>query len=112
MRKIIYLASPYSHTDEQVLQARCRAAQKAAARLMQDGNTVISPIAHSHGIADFLPDNLRLDGDFWMEQDLPLLARCDEMAVLCLEGWEDSKGLKREIAFASKRGIPISFLEE
>lgn len=79
---------------------------------MQDGNTVISPIAHSHGVADYLPDNLRLDGDFWMEQDLPLLAKCDEMAVLCLEGWEASKGLKLEIAFASKHGIPIQFLEE
>ncbi len=112
MRKIIYLASPYSHPDAQVMQARCKAAQKAAAKLMQDGNTVISPIAHSHGVADFLPDELRLDNDFWMEQDLPLLAHCDELLVLCLEGWEASKGIKQEIAFASKRGIPIQFLEE
>ena len=112
MRKVIYLASPYSHLDPQVLQIRCEAAQKASARLMREGNTVISPIAHSHGVADFLPDNLRLDGEFWMEQDLPLLARCDEMAVLCLDGWEKSNGVRREIEFASKRGIPIRFLEE
>jgi len=112
MRKLIYLASPYSHADPQVLQTRCEAAQKATARLMREGHTVFSPIAHSHGVADFLPDNLRLDGNFWMEQDLPLLARCDEMAVLCLEGWENSSGVKKEIAFASKRGIPIQFLEE
>jgi nucleoside 2-deoxyribosyltransferase len=112
MRKIIYLASPYSHPDQRVLQDRCNAAQKATAKLMREGHTVISPIAHSHGVADFLTDNLRLDGDFWMEQDLPLLARCDEMTVLCLKGWENSKGVKREIEFASRRGIPTSFLEE
>lgn len=80
--------------------------------MMQRGNTVISPIAHSHGVADFLPDNLRLDGDFWMEQDLPLLARCDEMAVLCLDGWENSNGVKKEIAFAEEHGIPVRYLEK
>jgi hypothetical protein len=79
---------------------------------MLEGNAVFSPIAHSHGVADHMPEHIRLDGDFWMEQDLALLAKCDEMAVLCLEGWEASKGLKREIAFASECGIPIQFLEE
>lgn len=112
MRKIIYLASPHTHTDKAVLDARCIAAQKATARLMLEGNAVFSPIAHSHGVADHMPDAVRCDGDFWMEQDLPLLAKCDEMIVLRLDGWRESSGVRQELAFAAENGIPVSFVDE
>lgn len=112
MRKIIYLASPYTHSDKNVLDARCIAAQKATARLMLEGNIVFSPIAHSHGVADHMPDAVRCDGDFWMEQDLPLLARCDEMVVLCLDGWRESSGVRQELAFATEKGIPVRYMDE
>jgi nucleoside 2-deoxyribosyltransferase len=79
---------------------------------MLEGNAVFSPIAHSHGVADYMPEHIRLNGDFWMEQDLPLLAKCDEIVVLCLEGWEQSSGVQQEIAFARERGIPVRRLQE
>ena len=105
----VYLASPYTHSKPEVLAERCEAAQKAAARLMRAGVTVFSPIAHSHGIAGFLPEELRRDNEFWLRQDLPLLARCDELWVLCLPGWEDSLGVQEEIAFAHALDIPVSY---
>lgn len=48
---------------------------------------------------------------FWLEHDLAILARCDKMIVLQLDGWEDSVGLKAEIDFATGRNIPIEFME-
>ena len=92
------------------MDARCLAAQKAAAQLMLEGYVVFSPIAHSHGVADHMPDSYRCDGDFWMGQDLPLLAKCDEMAVLCLNGWQESSGVCQEIAFAEQNSIPMRYL--
>ena len=46
---MIYLASPYSHPDADVRQARHDLAVEAAIAIMQDiGEAVFSPIAHSH----------------------------------------------------------------
>lgn len=112
MKKLVYLASPYTHEDAAVMDARCKEAQKEAARLMLDGFAVFSPIAHSHGLADYIPEALRRDAVFWLEQDFPLLARCDELRVLCLPGWEESVGVRAEIEFAHARGIPVSYLHE
>ena len=109
-KRCIYLASPYTHEEPAVMSARCAAAQKAAARLMLEGLTVFSPIAHSHGISDRMPESLRCSHNFWLGQDLPLLARCDELCVLCLPGWETSMGIQAEMDFANGNGIPVSFL--
>lgn len=45
MKKILYLASPYSHPDPEVMKERCRESQKAAAHLMQEGYVVFATIA-------------------------------------------------------------------
>lgn len=109
MKKLLYLASPYSHPDPEVMRHRCREAQKAAARLMLEGYAVFAPIAQSHGIADYMPESLRRSQDFWLGQDLPLLSRCDALVVLRLPGWEDSLGMKMEISFARAAKIPVIF---
>jgi hypothetical protein len=104
---LIYLASPYTHPDPDTVCRRYIAACAAAAILMEEGHTVFSPIAHSHGIVDFLPEALHFDHDFWMRQDLAMLALCDEVHVLPLPGWGESKGLATETALAKSRGIPV-----
>ena len=42
--------------------------------------------------------------------DLQLLVRSDELLVLQLPGWEDSKGVLVEIAGAQVRGMPIRLM--
>lgn len=108
---MIYLASPYSHADELVREGRYREACKHAAMLMSDGEIVFSPIAHSHPIAIYLPSDKVCDFDFWMEQDLPILAACDDLYVLMLAGWEKSRGVAREIEFARQSAIPTTYIE-
>jgi hypothetical protein len=48
---MIYLASPYSHPDPAVREARFREACRAAAKLMRLGQPAFSPIVHGHPIA-------------------------------------------------------------
>lgn len=96
---LVYLASPYSHPDVEVRIERFEAACRAAAHLMREGYHVFSPIAHSHSIA-LLGDLDPLAGAAWQAQDAPLLAACDEVWVLTLPGWYESKGVRHEMEHA------------
>ena len=42
-----------------------------------------------------------------MKMDLPILTHADEMHILCIDGWKESKGIAREIAHADRLGIPV-----
>lgn len=108
----VYLASPYTPVAGESIQQRVDAACRAAAKLMEMGHAVFSPIAHSHYVADYLPDGLRLDHAFWMGQDIPVLREAKKMYILMLPGWEQSRGIAREIEVANARGIPIEHLPE
>jgi len=70
---------------------------------------VFSPVAHSHCIAQH---GLPLDWGFWERQDRRLLAACDELWVLQLDGWEHSRGVQAEIAIARAAGKPVRFVSE
>ncbi len=106
---MIYLASPYSHPDAAVRQARFEAACHAAAELIRRGHVVFSPIAHSHCIAQH---GLPADWGYWERHDRRLLAACDELWVLKLEGWQHSRGVQAEIAIAWAMGKPIRFVRD
>jgi hypothetical protein len=81
----------------------------AAASLMQQGYVVFSPIAHSHAVETNGMDKLET-GDFWLDQDLVVLSKCDKVIVLMLPGWEYSRGVKREVEFAKKNNIEVEYL--
>ncbi len=106
---MIYLASPYSHPDAAVRQQRFEAACRVAAELIRRGHVVFSPIAHSHSIAQH---GLPMDWGFWEAQDRRLLAACDELWVLKLDGWQHSRGVQAEIAIARALGKAVRFVSE
>lgn len=105
----VYLASPYTPTGAETIADRVDAACRYAAKLMQDGYSVFSPIVHSHYVADHLGEDLRLDHEFWMRQDLAIMKAASKLIVLRLEGWERSRGIKREIEAARHVNIPVEF---
>lgn len=105
-----YLASPYSHPDPSVREARYIEVCKAAAKLMIDGRRVFSPIAHSHPIEQHGMTEIK-DGTFWMKQDGPLLVQSSEVIVLMLDGWRESKGVQEEIRICTLINKPISYME-
>jgi hypothetical protein len=108
---LIYLASPYTPHHGESVEDRVNHITKIAARMMEQGHTVFCPIAHSHAIADYLPDELRYDHDFWMKQDLPVLEKCEMLIIAQLEGWKESKGVKQEFEFALSKKIQVGFLD-
>ena len=104
---VVYLASPDSHPDAAVREARFQAACHAAAELMRAGHLVFSPVAHSHSIAAW---GLPTDWCFWERCDRELLSRCDAVIVLTLDGWEQSRGVQAEIEIARALGKPVQSL--
>lgn len=76
---------------------------------MQKGYVVFCPIAHSHPVAEAMGSRAT-DHNFWMVQDLPLLAKASRLVILKLPGWEYSKGIAEESDFARANGIPIEHM--
>lgn len=108
--ELIYLASPYTDTDFGVRYKRFVEVCKVAGDLIQKGKKVFCPIAMSHSIGDHSEVDA-IDHKTWMEQDLTILARCDRLVVLMLEGWSMSVGVREEIEFCEKHNIPVEYLE-
>lgn len=108
---MIYLASPYWHPDVKIRDERYRKACEAHVKHMLAGKVTFCPIAaHAGLVAMLLPEAQRNAHDFWMKQDLPILERCSELHILCLEGWLSSKGIKAEVRHAQQFRIPIIYL--
>lgn len=101
---LIYLASPYSSNDPAVQEQRFHDVCKVSAELMRQGHIIISPIAHTHPIAKY---GLPTDWEFWKRQDEEIISRCDELWVLMLDGWGQSKGVLAEMNLADELGKTI-----
>lgn len=104
----IYLCVPYSSPDPDVRKWRVEQANIKAAELMMQGHLVFSPLSHSHPISFHCKVD-PCDHDFWLKQDLWILDICDEMHILCLDGWEKSKGIATEIEYAKSKGMGIVY---
>ena len=104
---MIYLASPYSHLDPSVREARFDAACQATVELVRAGHVVFSPIVHGHPLVRF---DLPTTWEYWERFDREYLRRCDEMLVLMLDGWRESRGVQAEIDLAIEMDLPIRYL--
>lgn len=113
---MIYLASVYSlnaTTDSKehcaIREDRYQMVMKKTAELLKDGLYVFSPIVHCHPMSNTY--GMPKEFDFWMELDTHYISRCDELWVYMMEGWKESKGVTKEIAFAKCNGIPIKYIK-
>ena len=106
---VIYLASPYTHSDSEVREKRYDLAVSAMAAFLKDKQNVYSPIVHCHVIT--VRHALPFDHQFWVEYNNHFLGLCEKIYVLCIDGWEESVGVQKEIDFAYWHCIPIEFFE-
>lgn len=109
MKPFIYVASPYSHKNLIVREARYREVSAYTANLICCGNLAFSPIAHSHSMALSLGD-MAMGFSFWEDLDIFMLEHCDILHVLCLPNWETSDGIAKEINKANELDIPVVFI--
>lgn len=107
-RTLTYLAVPYSHPDSDVRVMRFNAANKAAGILMRRGDVVFSPISHTHPIAEEC--DLPKGWEFWESFDRAYLAASRLLVILCIDGWQESTGVRAEFKIATEMGIPVEFM--
>ena len=107
----VYLASPYTHEDKEIMAFRYRVTCRVTARLINEGRLVFSPIVHCHPIA--VVHTLPRDYSFWQDYSTSFLLHWAEAVnVLCLNDWEDSIGIKDELALARKIGLSVYYIHE
>jgi nucleoside 2-deoxyribosyltransferase len=110
-KPLIYLACPYADPDPAIRNSRYDCANRMAANMMKAGLNVFSPLSHSVPISQFLELEQHEELDFWMEQDLAILKKCDLLFVICIRGCDKSKGVAIELATAKELNIPCRFIE-
>lgn len=104
----IYLASPYTHQDPNVLKIREKQISEIGYVLMKHGYNLFCPITQSHRLADVA--HVVLGHEECMRVDLAFLEKADELFVVKLHGWDESRGVREEIQFAKQHGIPITYI--
>lgn len=57
MSKIIYFATPYSHSDKSVIEDRYLKTASKVAELTSQGLVVMSPIFYGHNLLNYLFSN-------------------------------------------------------
>lgn len=104
----IYIASPYSSKDPEVMQARYEAVVAYTAAMFENKELAFSPIVHCHPLA--LLASLPRDIDFWELYDRVMVSHSSGLHMLRLPGWAESKGCQLECDFAGEIGLPIRYV--
>ena len=107
---MIYLCSPYSHPDPVVMQYRYQKACRATAKLIAVGIPVFSPLCNSVPAVEL--GGLETDHDGFLAVDIPILQRCDEVLILGLDGWTESRGVRQEMFEALALRKPVIQIDE
>jgi len=108
-----YLASPYTHKDPAVMQARYNRVVDVQTKLYDEGHAVFCPIAHSHEAQCRMTAFRKDQASFWLDEiDIPLMDVCDELLILTLDGWAVSFGVGEEIRAADWRNMVITYIDE
>ena len=102
---LIYVASPYSHQNKEVESVRYGQVADFVQRHLKEGRLVYSPIVYAHALA--LRHALPTSAEWWWLFNKRMVEKCDRMWVLCLNGWENSRGVRDEIEYAKIIGKPV-----
>ena len=109
-KELWYLGSPYSHPNEKVRQKRYDDMCLITSSIIKYHPRVIpfSPIVNSHVLETEYNATPEIG---WVEFDLELLILFDKLAVVMLDGWNESEGVAREIKFALENDMTIVYVD-
>jgi hypothetical protein len=106
-----YISNPYNGSEEQK-ELRAQIAAKTCALLVRKGIHAWSPIVHNHAMMKTFKDfTLEERQTKILEFDFSLLKRAHGMIVLTIEGWKESFGVTKEIAYCREHSLPIYLLD-
>ena len=100
---LIYLAAPLGHPDPSIRQERFESVNSYCGYLLRQHDLVFSPLSLGASLNEDAISN-----SAWYALGLQMLARCDELRILALEGWEESVGVSLETRYAGQLSIPVS----
>ncbi len=103
---MIYVACPYWDPVEVVRDERRAAAARYCRELFRRGLHFYNPLAHS---AEYKKSTTK-EG-YWLEHGRKMVNICTEMHVLCIDGWQQSRGVAGEIEAAKAAGFPVVYIE-
>lgn len=105
---LIYVGTPYSKYPLG-LEAAFKESARIAARLMERGLKVYSPIAHTHPLAVYGKID-PLNHEIWLPFDTAIMNKADAMIVAKMYTWETSKGIAFEIEKFKAAQKPVYYL--
>jgi hypothetical protein len=105
---MVYVASPYTHPDADVVAARYRRVRDFNGDLIAAGVLAFSPIAFSHQYAQLCG----MGGEFaaWERFDFGMLALAGLLLVFMDDGWEHSVGVEAESNKSDALGLPVIYV--
>ena len=106
---LYYLCTVYT-SNPNGLDGAYQEACAVTAKLTELGALVYCPIAHGHGMSEYLTVS-KTDYDFWMGLDKRYINYCDRLLVATMPNWETSRGITEEIRYATEIGKPVEYLE-
>lgn len=108
--KIYYLASPYSHIDPERMAKRYEAIDAIGAFLCLEDIILIEPISMCHQKS--LSFDMPTGYEYWKRRDRTFVRLSEGLIAACIEGWQESKGMQDEIAYAHELGKDVIYLTE
>lgn len=105
--KKIFVAGPFNGTEDEK-EFRVKTISQYCVALFNEGFSPISPLLMGLSFAKY--GDLPTDTETWKVFSETLLKGCDEVHVLCIDGWENSSGIKIETNKANELEIPIKYI--
>jgi len=104
----IFIISPYTDDDFDVRNRRAMEADTYVSELTQQGKVCYSAISAMHHLLYI--GELPGTWDYWRMHCEVMIMHAYEVHVLCLDGWEQSEGVKAEMEIANVLGKKIKYI--
>jgi hypothetical protein len=108
---MIYLATPFTHKDSNIMNERLSLVTKVNYILIEKGITCISPVFYGCALSEKVK-NRDLSWTTWERFCKDLIDKCKMMIVLNVFEWEKSTGVTEEIKYCKDNNIPVLLLSE
>ena len=92
---MIYLASPFTHKDKAIQRERYKLVLALTEKLIQKEWLVFSPIVYGWAMT-----GIATDYKSWAGFNDEMILLCDELWVLTIPGWAESRGVSHECKLA------------
>ncbi len=104
-KEMIYLATPYTHKNDEIREIRFRQACMIGAKLIEEGHRLFSPIVAYHPMSWY--GNFKTDYHTFGSFCKIHMSISTILYIAEFSGWEDSVGVASEMLLAEQQGLPI-----